>query len=152
MTWSRKVKLRRMLRVVTPDESALAKRFGGAVRRARNAMDWSQWDLASRLGVSVTHMGVIERGEGLGSVGLMLSATKLLGINFAEAVSDKRQQQHEGSGPDVAQLFKGIAPELRPLALAVLQNFVKLYGRHHPSPATATKPPRRAPRASKKRT
>lgn len=87
----------------------------------------------------------------MGSVGLMLSATKLLGINFAEAVADKRQQ-HEGSGPDVAQLFRGIAPELRPLALAVLHDFVKLYGRHHASTATAAKPPRRAPKASKKRT
>jgi transcriptional regulator with XRE-family HTH domain len=139
-----------MLRVVTPDESALAKRFGAAVRRARKAMGWSQWGLAHQLGISVTHMGVIERGEGLGSVGLMLSASKLLGITFAEAIAGRPQQ--EGTGPDVVLLFRGISPELRPLAMAVLRDFAKMYGRYHPSTTTAAKAPRRAPRPSKKRT
>ncbi len=136
-----------MLRVlVTPDESALAKRFGAAVRRAREALGWPQATLAHRLGISNTHMGVIERGEGLASVSLMLAACKLIGISLPEAIADKRHG-HETASPDVVQVFRGIAPELRPLALAVLRDFA-----HQPSAAKAPRAPRSAPRASKRRT
>ena len=113
-------------------------------------MSWSQEDLAKKLGISITHMGVVERGEGLCSVSLMLAVAKLLGLDLAAAFSDKRHGQ-EGAGPDVAQLFRGIPTELRPLALTVLRDFAKS-DRHHPSTPTAAKPLRSAPRASKRRT
>jgi transcriptional regulator with XRE-family HTH domain len=110
---------------VTPDESALAKRFGAAVRNAREAMGWPQADLAERLGISTTHMGVIERGDGLASVSLMLAACKLLSISLPDAIAEGRQGPEPGA-PDVVQIFRGIAPELRPLAVAVLKTFAKV--------------------------
>ena len=41
----------------------LSERFGGRVREARKALNFSQEELASISGVNRSHMGEIERGQ-----------------------------------------------------------------------------------------
>lgn len=44
-------------------DSAYLRAFGMHVRRAREALGWSQDELASRSGLHRTYVGAIERGE-----------------------------------------------------------------------------------------
>lgn len=47
----------------TPTKQAILREFGRRVRRARNARDWSQLELAEKADLSRSYVGAVERGE-----------------------------------------------------------------------------------------
>ena len=47
----------------TSSERAILRDFGRRVRRARNAHDWSQLELAEEADLSRSYVGAVERGE-----------------------------------------------------------------------------------------
>lgn len=59
----------------------VAARFGARLRRLRQGRRWSQARLAEALEVSLDHVGLLERGERLPSVGLLVRAAELLGAS-----------------------------------------------------------------------
>lgn len=114
---------------MTREETALALRIGEAIRRARKVRGWSQAKLASRLSVSNNHVGNIERGKGLPSVGMLATIAQLLNLSI-DAVIVSRSERPTTSPAEFAKwaaLFDGIAPELRPLALRLLKDFARLH-------------------------
>lgn len=67
----------------------LEKYFGEIVRSTRNKRNISQEDLAGRVGISVTYLCGIERGECLISWDIWLKLCKILDLdvkNFMEKV------------------------------------------------------------------
>src|SRR5690606_15031386 len=64
-----------------------ARAFGDAVRAARLAQGVAQEALAYRVGVERSHMGKVERGEHLPSLGLVLKIAAALGCSAGELVT-----------------------------------------------------------------
>ncbi|HYS64793.1 MAG TPA: helix-turn-helix transcriptional regulator [Paraburkholderia sp.] len=48
--------------------SVLVREFGAAVRRLREARDWSQEQLAEHAGLNRSYVGEIERGSAIASI------------------------------------------------------------------------------------
>ena len=64
-------------------EARIARRIGAAVRRGRKARGWSQTALAEQLDLSVDYVGMLERGERLPSLSILIRIAQ----NFGETVA-----------------------------------------------------------------
>jgi Predicted transcriptional regulators len=64
-----------------------AKAFGAAVRTTRLALGVAQEALAHQVGVARSHMGKVERGEHLPSLGLVLKIAAALECSASELVA-----------------------------------------------------------------
>lgn len=69
-------------------EQDLADRIGSALRAARTARRWSQATLAERIDVSVTYVGMLERGEKLASLPLLVQVAQVLGVGVARLLGE----------------------------------------------------------------
>lgn len=103
--------------------TSLSIRFGARVRAARSARGFSQADLATRVGLSPNHLGVLERGEKVPTLETVEAVAKALGVTAAELIAD-------GSAGDawfdeLRAVGAGVPPPLRTLALDVLGAFAK---------------------------
>jgi transcriptional regulator with XRE-family HTH domain len=65
-------------------DTALARRLGGAVRRRRNDLGWSQAVLAERIEASVEYISMLERGARLPSVPTLVALAQALGLSSDE--------------------------------------------------------------------
>ena len=59
-----------------------ANELGALVRSERKKRDWSQKDLASRVGVSAVWISQVERGKPTAHFGLILRTLKTLGVSL----------------------------------------------------------------------
>lgn len=82
----RSVQRGRPLGATTYDEVP-AKAFGIAVRTMRLELGVAQEALAHQVGVARSHMGKVERGEHLPSLGLVLKIAAALGCSAGELVT-----------------------------------------------------------------
>lgn len=74
-------------RGATTTDPVLAKAFGTAVRESRLRAGLAQEDLAHRAGIERSHMGKIERGEHVPTLGVTFKLARALGISVGELVS-----------------------------------------------------------------
>jgi transcriptional regulator with XRE-family HTH domain len=65
-------------------EAELAARLGAAIRRARTARRWSQATLAEKLKVSVDYVGLIERGERVPSLAVVIALARMFGASVVD--------------------------------------------------------------------
>lgn len=73
---------------VTTSDPVVAQAFGAAVRAARLEAGVAQEDLAHKAGVERSHMGKIERGEHMPTLGLVLKVARALGIDAEDLVRE----------------------------------------------------------------
>ncbi|HSY24928.1 MAG TPA: helix-turn-helix transcriptional regulator [Polyangiaceae bacterium] len=95
--------------------------LGGRLRERREAIGWSQAQLAEAVGVSPNYIGVIERGEKLPTLEVVESASRALGVTvgalFAEDAPDAWADQ-------AVALARAVPAAHRSLVIAVLQAIV----------------------------
>jgi len=60
-----------------------AKELGALVRSRRQQHDWTQADLAGKVGVSALWVSQLERGKSTAQVGLILRTLKVLNLTLA---------------------------------------------------------------------
>lgn len=65
-------------------EKRLASRLGKAVRRLRQARDWSQAELAERADISTDYVGLLERGLRLPALGMLVQLSEIFGVSTDE--------------------------------------------------------------------
>jgi transcriptional regulator with XRE-family HTH domain len=70
----------------------LQRRFGKAVRRLREARDFSQEGFADHVGVHRTYMGAVERGEQNISLSNIDRIAKALGLKAWELLKEAEQE------------------------------------------------------------
>jgi transcriptional regulator with XRE-family HTH domain len=63
--------------------NAASARFGGAVRRRREALRWSQELLAERAQLNRSYLGEVERGEAVPTLATMDKLAAALGVAVA---------------------------------------------------------------------
>jgi len=68
------------------DGKGRAQAFGAAVRAARASAGIAQEELAYLAGVERSHLGKVERGEHMPTLGIVLKIAKALGISAADLV------------------------------------------------------------------
>lgn len=71
---------------VTTSDPVVAQAFGAAVRTARLDAGVAQEELAHKAGVERSHMGKIERGEHMPTLGLVLKVARALGVEAEQLV------------------------------------------------------------------
>lgn len=72
----------------TTSDPVVAQAFGAAVRAARLDAGIAQEELAHKAGVERSHMGKIERGEHMPTLGLALKIARALGIAASDLVRE----------------------------------------------------------------
>jgi transcriptional regulator with XRE-family HTH domain len=95
-------------------EQDLADRIGAAVRAARAARRWSQATLAERLDVSVTYVGMLERGEKLASLSLLVQVARVLGIGVARLLGEPAADPWE---EEVVELLRALPAGSRDMVM-----------------------------------
>jgi transcriptional regulator with XRE-family HTH domain len=73
---------------VTTSDPLVAQAFGAAVRAARLEAGVAQEDLAHKAGVERSHMGKIERGEHMPTLGVVLKVARALNIGADDLVRE----------------------------------------------------------------
>ena len=64
------------------------KMLGERIREFRNALNWSQAELAEKAGLHHNFIGEIERGEKSATVDSLAKVAKALGVYVRDLVSD----------------------------------------------------------------
>ncbi len=106
-------------------DRALAKKVGASISAARRGRGWTQEELAAALDVTVGHVGMIERGDRLLSLTLLVDCAEILGLSLDEILlssQDKPRQQ----GVEVGQLVGAMPEELRTMVVAFLKAGAKV--------------------------
>lgn len=96
----------------------IEEQLGMHIRDRRTKLGWTQRELATKLGISPTHMGAIERGERNPSVGLLLEIAQLFRTTLDSLVSDDEW------GDDIAtyvNIVRDQSPARRQIALDLLR-------------------------------
>jgi len=100
------------------DEKQIAARLGATIREARKARRWTQASLAEKLDVSVTYVGMVERGENLASLPLIVKLGKLFGMSVAALIGEPPRDAWAG---EVLDIMRGLFDEERRTVLAMLR-------------------------------
>jgi transcriptional regulator with XRE-family HTH domain len=105
-------------------EAKLAHRIGTAVRACRTKLGWSQAVLAERLDSSVEYVSLMERGQRLPSVGMLVRLAQILGVSAGSLLGEEK------AVPDQLRVLVDAIPEAaRPAVLGMLQGVVQAYRR-----------------------
>jgi len=105
-------------------EAKLAHRIGTAVRACRTKHGWSQAVLAERLDSSVEYISLMERGQRLPSVGMLVRLAQILGVSAGSLLGEEK------AVPDQLRVLVDAVPEAaRPAVLGMLQGVVQAYRR-----------------------
>ena len=105
-------------------EAKLAHRIGTAVRACRTKLGWSQAVLAERLDSSVEYVSLMERGQRLPSVVMLVRLAQILGVSAGSLLGEEK------AVPDQLRVLVDAIPEAaRPAVLGMLQGVVQAYRR-----------------------
>lgn len=99
-------------------ETAIAERIGSAVRRCRTARGWSQAELAERLMVSVDYIGLLERGERLPSLPVLIRIANEFGMSTADLLGALALEAWE---QDALAVLRALPGETRVVVLGMLK-------------------------------
>lgn len=77
------------------DEHDLARRFGAAVARARREKGQTQEQLAESLGISVSHVSLLERGGRMPSLPMCVNVANALGLSLDAALGRAHAKRDE---------------------------------------------------------
>lgn len=92
-------------------------------------MRWSQPLLAERLDASVEYVSLVERGERLPSLGMLLRCAKVLGVSLADLFSG---QSPLAPADEATALLAAVPPSVRPVVLAMLRGVLTAYRKRKP--------------------
>lgn len=98
----------------------LARKVGAAIAHARRARSWTQEQLAEALDISANHAGLLERGQRLPSLAMLVDVAELLGLSLDEMLL-AGQGERRRAGSEAAELVASMPDELRPMILALLR-------------------------------
>ena len=105
-------------------EAKLAHRIGTAVRACRTKHGWSQAVLAERLDTSVEYVSLIERGQRLPSLGMLVRLAQILGVSAGSLLGEEKPE------PDQLQVLVGSVPEVaRPAVIAMIRGVIQAHRR-----------------------
>ena len=113
-------------------KAGLGRKIGNAIGEARGQLGWSQQKLAEALDISVVHAGLLERGQRLPSLPMVINIAELLGISLDE-IFLKRRQVEAPHSDEVSRLINALEPELRAMAIAFLRAGASAPKRKRPS-------------------
>lgn len=99
-------------------ETAIAGRIGGVMRRCRVARGWSQAVLAERLDVSVDYVGLLERGERLPSLPVLIQIANEFGVSTAELLGEPTPETWE---QEALVLLRALPIETRDVVVGMLK-------------------------------
>jgi transcriptional regulator with XRE-family HTH domain len=99
-------------------EAKLAAQLGAVVRRTREARGLSQATLAERIETSVNYVGMLERGERLASLGILLRVADALGVTMAELFAAPTPEPWAG---EAVGLLRALPTSAREHAMAMLR-------------------------------
>jgi transcriptional regulator with XRE-family HTH domain len=99
-------------------EQDLGLRLGAAIREARKARQWTQATLAEKLDVSVTYVGMVERGENLTSLPLLIQLARLFGASVASLIGEPSAEPWVD---ETIALMRALPPSGRDMVLGMLR-------------------------------
>jgi transcriptional regulator with XRE-family HTH domain len=72
--------------------------FGGELRKAREAVGWTQEELASKAGVHRTYVSLLERDKKSPTLSMLLRLCQALGVSASELVARVEKAMNEDRG------------------------------------------------------
>jgi len=113
------------------EDAQLATRLGQELKKRRTARGWSQAALAERVGVSTDYVSLLERGERLPAVNVLVRLAFALGASTDELLG--LEQAYDAWIHDAGVALKSVPAEGRPWVLAMLHGVAqRLLGGHRP--------------------
>jgi transcriptional regulator with XRE-family HTH domain len=114
------------------DEEALQAALGASIRLHRLARGWSQEALAEHLDLSMAYVGMLERGERMPAVPVLVSLARVFGTSLDALVGST---EDEGWLSEATQMLRSVPPSTRRVVLAMLRGVVT----HTEEPVSVTK-------------
>jgi transcriptional regulator with XRE-family HTH domain len=102
-------------------DEQIALKLGAALRELRRTRGWSQATLAEKLDVSVDYVGLLERGERLPALGMLVHVARTLGVQVEVLLGAPLDV---GWAEEAIALLKTLPEEARNLVLAMLRGAV----------------------------
>lgn len=106
---------------MSPEERRLAARIGVAIKRCRLQLGWSQATLAEHIDVSVNYVSLLERGQRLPAVGMLVTLSRILSTDVDALVGDEDADWVKMA----TRLLKGLRPAERQTVLAMLRGLAR---------------------------
>ena len=101
-------------------DTELMRKVGAAMGKARRQLGWSQQVLAEELDISVVHAGLLERGQRLPSLAILIAMADVLGLSLDDIFLKKRRGNVKETD-EISRLVNALDPDLRPMAVAFLR-------------------------------
>jgi transcriptional regulator with XRE-family HTH domain len=101
-------------------DRSLARKVGAAISSARRGRGWSQETTAETLGVSANYLGLVERGERLLSLSVLVDACQVLGLSLDEMLLSSQDRPRQ-EGIEVGRLVAGLSDESRKLMVEIVK-------------------------------
>lgn len=108
-------------------ETDLAKRLGKKVREHRTALGWSQATLAERVDVTMEYVSLMERGERLPALGMLVRLARVLRVPPGQLLGDDGALE-PNSDPLLA-LAQGVPEAARPAVIGMLKGVILAYSK-----------------------
>ncbi|MRG94278.1 helix-turn-helix domain-containing protein [Polyangium spumosum] len=115
-------------------EAKIAARIGEVMRRCRAARGWSQAVLAEHLDVSVDYVGLLERGERVPSIPVLLLIAERLGVSAAELLGERELEDWE---QEALTAIRALPVAARDVVLAMLRGAAGATKQRRPARARA---------------
>jgi transcriptional regulator with XRE-family HTH domain len=126
-----------LLWVRPEDEDALQVTLGASIRLHRLARGWSQEKLAEHLDVSIAYVGLLERGERMPAVPVLVALARVFGTSLDALVGSA---EDEGWLGEATQMLRSVPAPTRRVVIAMLRGVVT----HAGEPVSVTKRARRS--------
>ena len=104
-------------------DAEIAFRLARAMRQLRVEREWSQAELAEKLDVSVGYVGLLERGQRLPALGMLLKIADALGASLDQIVG-RIPPTSARDDNEMAALIRGLPEEARAVVEAMLRGLV----------------------------
>ena len=108
---------------MTDEEKRLARRIGTTIRKLREVKGWSQAELAEAVHLSTPYAALLDRGERLPSLPVLIRVADVLGITLDTLVG--RSKVEDGWSAETLTVLQSAPPHLRPVALAIFRVLAK---------------------------
>lgn len=119
-------------------ERELSQRFGRNVRNARAVRKWTQETFAERAGISFEYVGMLERGERLPSLDMLIRVAQALGTSVADLLGKPDAEAWE---EEVLTLLRSMSTGSREMVVTMIRAAAGAPGSAPAAPAPAAAPP-----------
>ena len=100
-------------------------KFGEKLHTLRKQNHWTQGELAEKLGLSTSAIGMYERGQREPNLETLIAMADAFGVGLSELIGGEKAPPESELEKEMLSLFRALPKENRPAVLAIIKAAVK---------------------------